>query len=113
MRKTKIICTLGPAIDSDEKLREMMLNGLDCARLNFSHGTHAEQKVRMDRVKRIRKELGIPLPILLDTKGPEIRVGLFKDGKVQLHKGDTFTFCSDYSTVGDEKLIRYVFHHQL
>ena len=102
MRKTKIICTLGPAIDSDEKLREMMLNGLDCARLNFSHGTHAEQKVRMDRVKRIRKELGIPLPILLDTKGPEIRIGLFKDGKVQLHKGDTFTFCSDYSTVGDE-----------
>lgn len=102
MRKTKIICTLGPACDSDEMLKAMIQNGLDCARLNFSHGTHKEQKVRMDRVKRVRDELGIPLPILLDTKGPEIRVRLFKDKKVNLKEGQEFTFCSDYDLIGDE-----------
>lgn len=102
MRKTKIICTLGPACDSDEMLKAMIQNGLDCARLNFSHGTHEEQKVRMDRVKRVREELGIPLPILLDTKGPEIRVRLFKDKKVNLKEGQEFTFCSDYDLIGDE-----------
>ncbi len=102
MRKTKIICTLGPACDSDEMLKAMIQNGLDCARLNFSHGTHEEQKVRMNRVKRVRDELGIPLPILLDTKGPEIRVRLFKDKKVNLKEGQEFTFCSDYDLIGDE-----------
>jgi len=102
MRKTKIICTLGPACDDEELLRKMILNGLDCARLNFSHGTHEEQKVRMDRVKKLRTELNIPLPILLDTKGPEIRVWLFKDGKVTLKAGQEFTFCSDYDLIGDE-----------
>ena len=102
MRKTKIICTLGPACDNDELLKEMIKNGLDCARLNFSHGTQEEQKVRMDRVKKIRQELGVPLPILLDTKGPEIRVRLFKDGKVELKKGQEFTFSSDFDLVGDE-----------
>lgn len=102
MRKTKIICTLGPACDDEALLRKMMLNGLDCARLNFSHGTHEEQKVRMDRVKRLRNELNIPLPILLDTKGPEIRVRLFKDGKVSLKAGQEFTFCSDFDLIGDE-----------
>ena len=101
MRKTKIICTLGPACDDDAMLKKMILNGLDCARLNFSHGTHEEQKVRMDRVKRIREELGVPLPILLDTKGPEIRVKTFKDGKVELVEGQEFTFCSDPNVEGD------------
>ena len=105
MRKTKIICTLGPACDDDNLLKEMITHGLDCARLNFSHGTHAEQKVRMDRVKRIREELGIPLPILLDTKGPEIRIRLFKDGKVELKKGQEFTFSSDFDLVGDENKV--------
>ena len=102
MRKTKIICTLGPACDDEELLKQMIQNGLDCARLNFSHGTHEEQKVRMDRVKKIRTELNKPLPILLDTKGPEIRVRLFKDGKVTLHQNQEFTFSSDYDLVGDE-----------
>lgn len=102
MRKTKIICTLGPACDSDEMLKAMIQNGLDCARLNFSHGTHEEQKVRMDRVKRVRDELGVPLPILLDTKGPEIRVRLFKDKKVNLKEGQEFIFSSDYDLIGDE-----------
>ena len=105
MRKTKIICTLGPACDSDEMLKKMIQNGLDCARLNFSHGTHEEQKVRMDRVKRVRDELGIPLPILLDTKGPEIRVRLFKDKKVSLKKGQEFTFSNDYDLIGDETIV--------
>ena len=105
MRKTKIICTLGPACDDDELLKKMIKNGLDCARLNFSHGTHEEQKVRMDRVKRLREELGVPLPILLDTKGPEIRVKTFKDGKVDLVEGQEFTFCSDPDTEGDNKKV--------
>ena len=61
MRKTKIICTLGPASDNEELLKEMIKNGLDCARLNFSHGTHEEQKVRMDRVKKVREELGVQI----------------------------------------------------
>ncbi len=102
MRKTKIICTLGPACDDEKILKEMMINGLDCARLNFSHGTHAEQKVRIERVKKLRSELNIPLPILLDTKGPEIRVRLFKDGKVNLKAGQEFTFSSDFDLIGDE-----------
>ena len=102
MRKTKIICTLGPASDDEEILRKMMKNGLDCARLNFSHGTHEEQKVRMERVKKLRTELNIPLPILLDTKGPEIRVRLFKDGKVSLKKGQEFTFTDNFDELGDE-----------
>ena len=105
MRKTKIICTLGPACDNDEMLTRMIKGGLDCARLNFSHGTHEEQKVRMDRVKRIRQELDIPLPILLDTKGPEIRVRLFKDGKVQLKAGQEFTFSPDFDLIGDETIV--------
>ena len=102
MRKTKIICTLGPACDNEEILKAMVLNGLDCARLNFSHGTYEEQRVRINRVKKVREELGIPLPILLDTKGPEIRVRLFKEKKVELKKGQEFTFCSDFDLLGDE-----------
>lgn len=102
MRRTKIICTLGPAVDSEQKLREMMINGLDCARLNFSHGDHASQKIRMDRVKKVREELNLPIPILLDTKGPEIRLRDFKDGSVMLEKGQEFTFTNDFDALGDE-----------
>lgn len=102
MRKTKIICTLGPACDDEAKLREMMLSGLDCARLNFSHGTHEQQKVRADRVKKIREELGIALPILLDTKGPEIRVRDFKEGSIILNEGQEFILSADFNLVGDE-----------
>lgn len=102
MRKTKIICTLGPACDTDELLKSMIQNGLDCARLNFSHGTHEEQKVRIERVRRVRQELGIPLPILLDTKGPEIRVRTFKNKKVGLKTGQEFCFSSDFDLIGDE-----------
>jgi len=105
MRKTKIICTLGPACDNEELLKQMVLNGLDCARLNFSHGTHEEQLVRINRVKKVREELGIPLPILLDTKGPEIRVRTFKKGKVELKKGQEFIFSHDPDLVGDETIV--------
>ena len=100
MRKTKIVCTLGPAVDSDEKIRELMLAGMDCARLNFSHGSHEEQKARMDRVKKIRKELGLNIPILLDTKGPEIRLRDFEEGCVTVEAGQLFTLFADYDRVG-------------
>lgn len=91
MRKTKIICTLGPAVDSEETLRKLMLKGMDIVRLNFSHGTHEEHKIRADRLKKVRDELGLPVPLLLDTKGPEIRLGNFENSEVLLKEGDRFT----------------------
>ena len=101
MRKTKIICTMGPATDDEKVLRELMLAGMDVARLNFSHGSHEEAKSRIDRIKKIREELDIPVAILLDTKGPEIRIKTFKDGKVTLNEGQTFILCTD-DVEGDE-----------
>ena len=95
MRKTKIVCTIGPACDSEEMLRAMMLAGMNVARLNFSHGTHAEHQVRIDRIKKLRTELGLPIAIMLDTKGPEYRIGTFVNGKIELHSGDTFTFTTE------------------
>ena len=95
MRKTKIVCTIGPACDSEETLRAMMLAGMNVARLNFSHGTHAEHQVRIDRIKKLRTELGLPIAIMLDTKGPEYRIGTFVNGKIELHSGDTFTFTTE------------------
>ena len=91
MRKTKIICTLGPATDRGDVLRQLIENGMDVARFNFSHGTHEEQKARMDRLKELREEMKVPVAILLDTKGPEIRTGLFAEGKVTLEVGQEFT----------------------
>lgn len=104
MRKTKIICTMGPATDDDEVLRALMLSGMDVARLNFSHGTHEEALVRINRIKRIREELDIPVAVLLDTKGPEIRLKTFKDGKVELKEGQKFTLCTD-DVEGDNKQV--------
>lgn len=95
MRKTKIVCTLGPATDNEDILRNMMAEGMDVARCNFSHGTHKDHKKRMDAVKKLRKELGKPVAILLDTKGPEVRVKNFKDGKVTLEEGQLFTLTSE------------------
>lgn len=89
MRKTKIICTLGPASDSDETVRKLMLEGMNVARFNFSHGSYEEHKMRMDRVKRIRGELNLPVALLLDTKGPEIRTGSFDGGKAVLVENET------------------------
>lgn len=101
MRKTKIICTMGPATDDDETLRNLMLAGMDVARLNFSHGTHEEALERINRIRRIREELDVPVAILLDTKGPEIRIKSFKNGSVRLKEGEKFTL---YTTdvEGDE-----------
>ena len=82
MRKTKIICTMGPATDSDEVLEKLMQGGMNVARFNFSHGSHEEQKERMDRLKAMREKCGKPVAMLLDTKGPEIRTGIFEEGKV-------------------------------
>ena len=101
MRKTKIICTLGPASESEEVIRELMLAGMNVARLNFSHGTHEEQRGKLERVKRVREELGLPVALLLDTKGPEIRTGEFEKGKVELKKGQTFVLTTE-DVLGNE-----------
>ncbi len=91
-KRTKIVCTMGPACDDDDILREMIRAGMNVARFNFSHGSHAEQHERMERVKRISRELGVPVGILLDTKGPEIRTGLLEGhAKVTLTAGSTVT----------------------
>ena len=95
MRKTKIICTLGPATDDENVLRELLLNGMDVARVNMSHGTHEQQKVRIDSVKKLREELDLPIAILLDTKGPEIRTGDFSKGPVTLEAGQEFTLTTE------------------
>ena len=91
MRKTKIICTLGPATDNPDVLRQLMLSGMNVARINMSHQTHKDHKARIDMVKALREELRLPIAILIDTKGPEIRLGAFKEPKVELRAGDTFT----------------------
>lgn len=105
MRKTKIICTLGPAVDSDERITQIINAGMDCARLNFSHGTHEEQEVRLNRVRRISGELNRHIPILLDTKGPEIRLKDFEGGFVIVEKGSSFTFDTDKETPGTKERI--------
>jgi len=88
MRKTKIICTMGPATDDIEVLRAMARAGMNVARFNFSHGSHEEHKQRIDRVKAVREEYDLPIALLLDTKGPEIRTGDMQDGKIFLKKGE-------------------------
>ncbi len=101
MKKTKVICTLGPTTDEEEVMRSLVRRGMDVARFNFSHGTHEEQKARMDKLKKVRDEEGKPIAILLDTKGPEIRTGVLKDGKkVTLKTGETFTLTTE-ETKGD------------
>ena len=91
MRKTKIICTLGPSTDKDGVLRALIANGMNVARFNFSHGSHEEHKGRLDLLKSLREELGKPVAALLDTKGPEIRLKDFKNGTEMLEAGQTFT----------------------
>lgn len=91
MKKTKIICTLGPATDNEDIVRELILNGMSVARLNFSHQSHEIHLQRINMVKKLRKELGVPVAILADTKGPEIRTGTFSQPKVELVAGQSFT----------------------
>ena len=89
-RKTKIICTLGPAVDSEEMLRKLMEGGMNCARFNFSHGTHETHLATLNRLRRIRDELGYPVATMMDTKGPEIRIKSFQNGPITLNPGDHF-----------------------
>ena len=95
MRKTKIICTIGPASESEEKLRELIEAGMDVARLNFSHGTYEEHKAKFKRLVRLRHEMGRPVATLMDTKGPEIRLRDFEGGKAVLERGKGFTLTTE------------------
>ncbi len=95
MRKTKIICTIGPSSESEERLKELMLAGMNVARFNFSHGTHEEQKAKYERLIKVREELGLHVAALIDTKGPEIRLRDFESGKVELVAGQTFILTTE------------------
>ena len=101
MRKTKIVCTLGPACSDEKTITAMCKAGMNVARLNFSHNNHEDHKKRIDTVKKVRQELGLPIALMLDTKGPEYRIKTFKDGKITLNEGDKFTFTAD-EIEGDE-----------
>jgi pyruvate kinase len=104
MRKTKIICTIGPASQNEETLTEMCLAGMNVARMNFSHGDHEEQLNKINLVKKVREKLNIPIAIMLDTKGPEYRIKTFENKKIFLQDGDTFTFTTD-EVEGNESIV--------
>ena len=95
MRKTKIVCTLGPATDNKNTLKRLIKAGMNVARINMSHGNYQEHKMRIDAVKELRTELGMPIAIMLDSKGPEVRVKKFKGGKVELLDGAAFTLVAE------------------
>ena len=105
MKKTKIICTMGPNSDDREVMKQLVLNGMDVARFNFSHGNHEEHKKRYLQLRQVAEETGIPVAALLDTKGPEIRTGILKDGnKITLKEGQEFTLTTE-EVVGDETMV--------
>lgn len=104
MRKTKIICTLGPAVEEESMLRKLIENGMNCCRLNFSHGTHEDQLRRINRIKHLREEMQVNLPILLDTKGPEIRLKDFENGFAELTAGQTFTLTTGNAPGNAERI---------
>jgi len=110
MRKTKIICTIGPSSDNEQTLAEMCKNGMNVARLNFSHGTHESHGNTIERIKKVRGELGLPIAIMLDTKGPEYRIKTFAGGKISLSDGDTFTFTTD-DVIGDKTRVSVTYPH--
>ena len=104
MRYTKIICTLGPAVDNEESIRQLAEAGMNAARFNFSHGTHESHLATLNKVKKVREELGLPIATILDTKGPEIRICKFKDSEVELQQGQTFTLTTR-DVEGDETIV--------
>lgn len=104
LKKTKIVCTLGPSSNSQEVVEQMILAGMNVARFNFSHGSHEEHKARMDMVRAASKKVGIPVALLLDTKGPEIRLGKFKNGSIQMEEGKEFTLTAR-DVEGDETIV--------
>ncbi len=104
MRKTKIVCTVGPASETEEILTGLCLAGMNVARLNFSHSTHEEHQKRIDLIKLVRKKLEMPIAIMLDTKGPEYRIKTFENKSITLADGDLFTFTTD-DVVGNERIV--------
>ncbi len=102
MRKTKIICTIGPASESEEMITALCQAGMNVARLNFSHGTHEDHFRRIRTIRKVREKLGLPIAIMLDTKGPEYRIGTFREGKIFLREGDLFVFTTE-DIEGDQK----------
>ena len=108
MRRTKIVCTMGPNTNSRDLMKKLIETGMDVARFNFSHGDHDEQKMRMDMLKELRKELKTPVAILLDTKGPEIRLGKLKDGKAVLQEGNPFVLTTE-DLLGDDTIASITF----
>ncbi len=110
MRKTKIICTIGPACENEEVLSQMCQSGMDVARLNFSHGTHDDHQKKIDLVKRVREKLNLPIAIMLDTKGPEYRIKTFENKSVILNDGDTFTFTTE-DVIGNEERVSVNYKH--
>ncbi len=110
MRKTKIICTIGPASDSEEVLTQMCEAGMNVARLNFSHGTHEEHQEKIDIIKKVREKLDLPIAIMLDTKGPEYRIKTFENKKVTLEDGAMFSFTTE-DVVGNEERVSVNYDH--
>ena len=104
MRKTKIVCTIGPATDSEEVMIGLCKAGMNVARLNFSHGTYEDHQYRIDLVKKVRTDLNLPIAIMLDTKGPEFRIKTFENGSIFLNVGDAFTFTAD-EVEGNERMV--------
>ena len=104
MRKTKIVCTIGPASESEEMLRALCSAGMNVARLNFSHGTHDEHLRRIEMIRKVRSDMHLPIAIMLDTKGPEYRVGTFENGSVELKEGDLFTFTPEQIVGTNERV---------
>ena len=110
LRKTKVICTLGPAVDDPKTLEKLIRTGMNCARFNFSHGTHAEQLARLTMFKKVRDTLGAPVATMLDTKGPEIRVRTFANGPVVLAQGGEFTLTTE-DVPGDEHQVSVTYEN--
>lgn len=104
MRKTKIVCTLGPAVDSEEAIRELIIKGMNVARFNFSHGTHETHKAMYDMFVKVRDETGIPVASILDTKGPEVRIKSFAEGPTEIKKGNVYTLTTE-DIPGDDKRV--------
>ncbi len=104
MRKTKIVCTIGPACESEKVMTELCLAGMNVARLNFSHGTHKDHLEKINLIKSVREKLDLPIAIMLDTKGPEYRIKSFENGSITLNDGDTFTFTTDEIIGNNERV---------
>ena len=110
MRRTKVICTLGPAVDNEDAIESLIRAGMNCARFNFSHGTHESHLATLNRLKNVRDRLGIAVAAMLDTKGPEIRIRAFKDGPVELKQGDKFILTTE-DVEGDEQRVSVTYEN--